>query len=305
MIEENLNSRGKVKRMLDTGQAKEILRGELIIDDKVIQKALDCVHVGFAERKHFADILEIDVVTVAPYAVIEDKGNVDFDADHYRFPDLRKWVTQTGRFTFAILDGAFERGIYAQGIEAFFSTLGTSPVMLQEWIQAVEKLNLDLVQRLAVEGVDGIILADDVAYAGGLMVNPKSLRDYFIPSLARQVEKIKYYGLPVFYHSDGNYRMVLGDILQAGFDGLHCIDRNSGMDISALQQEVGERICLWGHLDVRDLEEVVQDREVLAKKAQSIKELAFGHRFLLGTSSGLFEGVNIKGLKALYQRVNC
>lgn len=286
-----LNSREKVKRLINTGEAEEILKGELVIEDRVVQKFLDCEHVGFEERKSFVDSLGIDIITVSP----------DQNA---QFTDLRKWVTQTGCFTFAILDGAFERGMQMQGMEKFFHLLKDSPTVLQEWIQAVEKLNLNLVQRLEAEGVDGIILADDIAYAGGLMVHPQSLRDYFIPSLARQVEQIKRSGLPVFYHSDGNYRAVVEDILQTGFDGLHCIDRKSGMDISALQKEVGERICFWGHLDVQDLEEVVQEPGALEEKAKLIKKLASGHRFLLGTSSGLFEGMNIQGLRGLYQKLH-
>lgn len=287
---DDLNPREKVKHLIDTGETEEVLKGELVIEDKVVQKALGCEYVGFEERKRFVDSLGMDVITLSP-----DKND--------QFPDLQKWADQTGRFTFAILDGAFERGMQVQGMGEFFHLLKTSPIALKEWIQGVEKINLKLVQRLEAEGVDGIILADDVAYAGGLMAHPQSLRDYFIPSLARQVEKIKHYGLPVFYHSDGNYRMVLEDILQAGFDGLHCIDRNSGMDISALQKEVGERICLWGHLDIQDLMEVVQEPGALEEKAKSIKELASGHRFLLGTSSGLFEGMNIDGLRQIYQKL--
>lgn len=300
---DNLNSREKVKHLIDTGETEEVLKGELVIEDKVVQKFLDCEHVGFEERKSFVDSMEFDIITVSPQAMNDGKQIKDLNVNNYQFMDLQRWVTQTGFFTFAILDGAFERGMQVQGMGEFFQLLKTSPTALKEWIQGVEKINLKLVQRLEAEGVDGIILADDVAYAGGLMAHPQSLRDYFIPSLARQVEKIKHYGLPVFYHSDGNYQMVLEDILQAGFDGLHCIDRNSGMDISALQKEVGDRICLWGHLDIQDLMEVVQEPGALEEKAKLIKELASGHRFLLGTSSGLFEGMNIDGLRQIYQKL--
>ncbi|HVJ47739.1 uroporphyrinogen decarboxylase family protein [Desulfitobacterium sp.] len=299
----DLNSREKVKRLIRTGKSEEVLKGELVIEDEVVRKALACEHVGFEEKKSFVESFGLDLITVSPQAMNESKQIKDLSSKDYQFPDLQKWVTQTECFTFAILDGAFERGIQTQGMGEFFRLLRTAPTALQEWNQAVEKLNLNLVQRLEAEGVDGIILADDVAYAGGLMVHPQSLKDHFMPSLARQVEEIKRSGLTVFYHSDGNYRMVLDDILQAGFDGLHCIDRNSNMEIAELQKEVGDQICLWGHLDVQDLEEVVQDLGSLEQQTKSIKNLASGHRFLLGTSSGLFEGMNIQGLKELYQNL--
>jgi uroporphyrinogen decarboxylase len=265
------NSRKKVKRLIYSGEAEEVLKGELIIEDKVVKKALACENVEFEERKQFVDSLELDLVTISPRPICEDGRIEYFNAKNFHFPDLRKWVTQTGYFTFAILDGAFERGIETHGMGEFFSLLKTSTIELQEWIRAVEKFNLDLVQRLKAEGVDGIILADDVAYTGGLMAHPQNLRDYFFPSLARQVEEIKRSGLTVFYHSDGNYQVLLEDIIQAGFDGLHCIDRNSGMDISLLQREAGDRICLWGHLDMQDLEEVAKEPKKLEEKTEAIK----------------------------------
>lgn len=76
------------------------------------------------------------------------------------------------------------------------------------------------------------------------------------------------------------------------------------MDISQLQKEVKPNICLWGHLDVQDLEEVAHNPNQLKQKKQWIKELASEHRLLLGTSSGLFRGINIQGLNALYQKIN-
>lgn len=304
MINENLNSRERVKRLIFTGVTEKILKGELLIEDHVVQKVLDCNYVGFEERKSFADSLGLDLMTVSPRA-IDAGGQIENRAENYYIPDLQKWATQTKYFIFAILDGAFERGIKLWGLEEFFRMVKASSSALQAWIQTIERVNLNLIQRLAAEGADGIIIADDIAFAGGLIAHPQSLKNYFIPSLARQVEEIKRTGLIAFYHSDGNYRKVLQDILQAGFDGLHCIDKNSKMDISQLYKEVEPKICLWGHLDVRDLEEAAQDPQKLELKKHWIKELASEHRFLLGTNSGLFEGINIQGLKMLYQNINC
>lgn len=298
-----LNSREKVKRLILKGEADKVLKGELVIEKAIVQEGLPGEWVEFEERRAFAESLTLDLVTISPKV----KNTEDFFKDlmnpaNYEFPDVQKWAIQTKFFTFAILDGAFERGMRAWEFGEFFRVIKSSPLVLQEWLHSVEKLNLDLAQKLEVDGVDGIILADDVAFSGGLMVHPQILKEYFFPSLLHQVEQIKRMGLTVFYHSDGNYQKVLEDIVQTGFDGLHCIDRNSGMEISEVQKKVGDRLCLWGHLDMQDLEEAAQSMEQLEHKVQSINALAAGKRFILGTNSGLFEGMNIQGLKALYQR---
>lgn len=303
MITRNLNSREQVKELIRTGKAQKILKGELIIEDEIVQRYLACEHVGFEERKCFIESIGLDLVTVSPHPMDEYQIK-NFKGKDYPLLKLRNWVTQTQYFTFAIINGAFEQGIQTWGLENFFRLVKGQSSLLEEWIQTIEKINLNLIQRITAEGADGIIIADDIAYAGGLMANPQSLRNSFIPSLVCQVEEIKRNGLIAFFHSDGNYRKILQDILEAGFDGLHCIDKNSKMDISQLQKEVKPNICLWGHLDVQDLEEVAHNPNQLKQKKQWIKELASEHRLLLGTSSGLFRGINIQGLNALYQKIN-
>ncbi|WP_425804360.1 uroporphyrinogen decarboxylase family protein [Desulfitobacterium sp. Sab5] len=300
MISKSLNSREQVKKLIQTGKADKILKGELVIDNEIVKSSLGCEYVGFEEKKCFVESLGLDLITVSPHSMDEYQIK-NFKTEDYPMLDLRNWITRTKYFTFAIIDGAFEQGIQTWGLEKFFHLVKERSSSLEEWIQTIEKINLNLIRKLAAEGTDGIIIADDIAYAGGLIASPQSFRNYFIPSLVHQVEEIKRNGLIAFYHSDGNYQKVLQDIVKAGFDGLHCIDRNSKMDISQLQKEVGPNICLWGHLDVQDLEEVAHNPNQLKQKKQWIKELASEHRLLLGTSSGLFQGINIQGLHALYQ----
>jgi uroporphyrinogen decarboxylase len=106
--------------------------------------------------------------------------------------------------------------------------------------------------------------------------------------------------LPVFYHSDGNYRDFIPDIIEAGFNGLHCLDKSSGMEITQVQQHIGNALCLWGHLDVADATQA-GDAKKLPDLVDSIWRLASGKKFILGTNSGLFEGMDLEGLRALYR----
>ena len=43
---------------------------------------------------------------------------------------------------------------------------------LVDLVTSVEKLNLELVRRLSAGGVDGIIIAEDIAYQKGLLISP-------------------------------------------------------------------------------------------------------------------------------------
>ena len=46
---------------------------------------------------------------------------------------------------------------------------------------------------------------------------------------------------------------IMDDLLAAGFDGLHPIERIAGMDLAAVRRHVGSRIFLCGGIDVSQL----------------------------------------------------
>ncbi len=290
-----------VARSIAEGVRERVPKGELCIADSLIQKALNCPEVGFQERRAFVAVMNLDIFTLSP--IYPEQGKRLPASGETVWPALKEWTTETSLFTFALLDGAFEWGLRTMGFQEFLLLPRSSPLILKGFIRSVEELNGSLIRLLAESGIDGIILADDIAFSKGLMLQPSVLREYFFPSLSRQVALAERSGLPVFYHSDGRYWDVVEDVIEAGFAGLHCVDRASGMDISRLQAKVGNSLCLWGHLDAGDAEKAgdpVMRQELL----HSAQQLARDKRFILGTNSGLFEGMDIEGLRALYRSLD-
>lgn len=289
-----------IGKSITEGARDQVAKGELCIDDGVVRQALRCKRVGFEERLAFVAGMNLDIFTVAP--VYPEQGKRLPRPDECLWPDLKKWVAETPLYTCALLDGAFEWGLRVLGFQDFLILDRTSPVAFNNFIKAVEDLNQSLIRFLAESGIDAIIIGDDIAYNKGLMLSPAVLREHFFPSLSKQVAVAAHKGLPVFYHSDGNYRDVVGDIVNAGFNGLHCIDRDSGMDLSWLYSEIGDKLCLWGHLDASAIVQA-GDPVLLKDWAMSIRRFASGKKFILGTNSGMFEGMDVEGLRILYQAV--
>ena len=178
-----------------------------------------------------------------------------------------------------------------------------SPAALNDLIKEVEKRNFYQIDKLVDEGINGIILADDIAHQQGLFANPKILKENFIPSLARQAEKVRAKDLPVFYHSDGNYLPVLEEIVQAGFSGLQCLEKSAGMELEKLRDSFGDTLCYWGYIETEDLA-VAADEEQLQALAAVHRNLAAGQKYILGTTSGLFAGMELQTLQKLYQMLS-
>ncbi len=294
------NSRERVRLAIKHKKSDKLPKGELVLDDAAIGKFLAVQNVGFDERSDFIEQLGLDLISLSPVNNCPT-GKLPYKAD-LAWPDLEKWVNKTSLFTFAIIDGAFEVGIRTLGFMEFLRLPRTSPLSLRDFINKVEKLNIEMIKELAHRGMDGIILADDIAYNKNLFINPITLREYFIPSLARQVKEAHRLNLTVFFHSDGNYRDILTDLMNIGFQGLHCLDRNSGMTISDVRLLVGDKLCLWGHLDVEDVNRA-NDPIHLDELVSPIRQLHQQKGFILGTTSGIFEGMDLTALKNIYQSV--
>ncbi|MDN5293384.1 MAG: uroporphyrinogen decarboxylase [Eubacteriales bacterium] len=289
-------SRERVYKTIKQEPVEDVVKGELIIEDNVIAKTLNKQSIGFEERYEFIKWLELDIVTIAPLK----KGNEIPQVSELVFPDLEKWAA-TSLFIFAILDGPFEVGLRFLGLNKFFSLLKKSPQEVLELVEKVENTNRRKIKELAQRGINGVVLADDIAFKQGLYVNPKFLREYFFPSYTRLVEEIKKQNLVAFFHSDGNYRQVLADIIKAGFDGVHCLDRDSGMDIKETREEVGKALCLWGHLTVEDLK-MAKHPESREEVRSFAKKLSARGGFILGTTTGIYDGLDLEGLALLYRR---
>ncbi|NLZ38678.1 MAG: hypothetical protein GX893_03630 [Firmicutes bacterium] len=297
-LKHDLTSRELVQKVLQHKVSDYLPKGELCINEDVIQQSLGAEKVGFPEKLAFVQGMGLDIYSLSPqYSFKPEKLPA---RETYRWPDLKEWTVNTSIFIFGVLDGAFEWGMRLLGPQKFCSQL-RSRLMVEALIAQVEKLNFYMIDKLAGEGVNGLILADDIAYQQGLFAHPKVFREFFIPSLARQVERILKLGLPVFYHSDGNYSSVLDDIIKTGITGLQCLEKTAGMQIEEIQSKVD--VCLWGHLDTDDLEAAANDAALLQELIKSARELAQGKKFILGTTSGLYAGMEIEALRSIYANV--
>ncbi|HZK24060.1 MAG TPA: uroporphyrinogen decarboxylase family protein [Oscillospiraceae bacterium] len=296
----NLSPRELVQWVLENGVTDRIPKGELCITDGAIRKVMRVPEAGFTEKKAFAETMGLDIYSLSPQYPQQEKSLPT--KKEYLWPELKNWTVDSPYFIFAVLDGAFEWGMRLLGFQEFCSNL-RSPLVMEALVEQVENLNFYMIEKLAAEGVNGFILADDIAHQQGLFARPQVFQEFFIPSLARQVEQILRLDLPVFYHSDGNYRAVISDIINTGVSGLECLEKTAGMHIKELQALLGPQVCLWGHLDTDDLEAAAQDASLLTPLLDNTLALAQGKRFILGTTSGLFEGMQLEVLQELYASV--
>jgi uroporphyrinogen decarboxylase len=217
--------------------------------------------------------------------------------------DIEEWTKKTDLFVFALLDGGFSHGIKRWGFERFLLMLTRTAPEIAPFLEKVEGFNAALARRAADRGASGIVIADDIAFNRGPLVQPEILRRFLFPSLARQTEMFRHAGLHVLFHSDGNLHSLMEDIVLTGVDGLHCIEETAGMDLAVVKRQYGSRLCLWGNLNPALLVGSQNPEDVTAKVRRILKAGSPGGGFIFGTSSGLFKAMNPELLELAYKTV--
>lgn len=151
-------------------------------------------------------------------------------------------------------------------------------------------------------GADMILIADDIAYNSGPFLPPRSMERIAWPFYSDMIRRIKAHReVPVFFHTDGNINSLLPHIVACGFDGLQSIQPSAGMDIAAVKQSYGQRLCLMGNLDLDRLMTFGRPEEVAAQARWLCDTIGRDGGFILSTCNILIDAIPPANALAMYR----
>ncbi len=108
------------------------------------------------------------------------------------------------------------------GWEPFLLATALAPERFARVLDCFGEASLAVARGWAqTDGVELVVIHDDLAGTRGLVLSPDFLREYCLPWYRRIFEAIHDQGRKVLYMCDGNYLPFLDDILSAGPDGLY------------------------------------------------------------------------------------
>ena len=149
-------------------------------------------------------------------------------------------------------------------------------------------------KQVCAIGFDLVWTADDIAFKNGLLLSPKMFRERILPHVRKVAESIN---IPWILHSDGNLTAVLDDLVDLGISGLHPIEP-AVMDIRALKQRYGKRLCLIGNVDVHTLS-AGTPAQVEAEVAGLLRDVAPGGGYMLSSGNSLASYCRLENIRAM------
>jgi uroporphyrinogen-III decarboxylase len=148
--------------------------------------------------------------------------------------------------------GPFLRSTYVRGETQYLMDIARDP----ELAKAIADKMADHLTAVGVQEIKrwslqetGIWIFDDIAYNAGPMFSPASFERIFLPSYRRMVKAYKQAGAKyVFFHSDGDFRLVLDMLIDAGVDGINPVEPRANMKVPELRKRY-PKLILTGGMD--------------------------------------------------------
>ncbi len=138
------------------------------------------------------------------------------------------------------------------GWELFSYLLADDPGVIAETFETVNRHEVDRVHRVADRRISPLVVAYcDIASAADVILSPRYLRAEFFPRLKRLVDAWHEHGVKVIYHSEGNLKKVLDDLVACGIDGLNPLEPEN-LSLEYVRR-AHPRLVLWGGIDDKRL----------------------------------------------------
>jgi len=173
--------------------------------------------------------------------------------------------------------------------------------LAHEVLELVCEFAIDLARRAVQAGADVIMLGDDYAYNSGPMMSPATFKDFIQPRLKRVVQAVHGAGAFCVKHSDGNLWPILDMILDCEVDAINPLEPVAGMDICAIKQRYGQKVCLIGNIDCGELLSHGEQPEVANKVRETISIAGVNGGYILSSSNTIHSSVKPENYRVMIE----
>jgi hypothetical protein len=105
--------------------------------------------------------------------------------------------------------------------------------------------NRRLTEHCAKHNVAIMMQGTDFCMNTGPIMSPLTLRKIFFPMMKRVNDDVIKAGMHSFFHCCGNTTQILGDFVEAGYEGYQSIQLSSGLDNAEIKKKYGDRLTMW------------------------------------------------------------
>lgn len=222
-----------------------------LLPDKNINEHIgmpgDGARVGEAsDRNCFGRVYGLDEAILTPFADPDDPDLYSEIRD-----DIRFHKEKMGRAVFVQTPGVFEAAGTFLGLQQELEATILHPRKLAGLFEKIATWGIRYIDNVVDLGCDAVHVSDDWGSNRGLLLSPEALRDLVFPYEKMIADHAHKRGVALSLHSDGNIWRAMDMVVELGFQIVHPVQKSAGMDCAEFKRLYGQRLCMYGGLDVR------------------------------------------------------
>ena len=190
--------------------------------------------------------------------------------------------------------------LFSMPMMDFAIALHDNRPLLEKMMEIFIEWNCAVIERLQrVGGIDFFLTANDMAFKTGPFVSPSVFREFFLPRMQIVADTIK---LPWAFHSDGDLSLVMDDLLTLGMNAINPIEPPC-MDMKVAKKKWGDRVCLWGNVDLHHALTIGTVEEVESEVIRCMNEGAPGGGYICASSNSLTNYCKVENVWAMIDAI--
>ncbi len=307
--------------------------------NKILGKNYPTDYQHFERDRHIREYLNMDFVNVGDWPRKEigkdEKGNTVYlsnygyefivgaskhitkppiddieDAKQYVKPNIKnvdpslvkRYKEETDFFVFAQIGGPVSMLDEMFPMEDYMVYCLTNTEEMKIITDKVIEYEIEKAKLFIDNGADAIFFADDIAFNTGTFLPPHIMDELVWPYYKKVFNEIKAYkDIPIIAHSDGDLNSVMDKYVESGFDGLQSIQPSAGMDIAEIKAKYGEKLCLWGNIDLDYVMSFAKPNEVKKVVRETIDIASVGSGFILSTCNSMVDSIPPENVLAMME----
>lgn len=147
----------------------------------------------------------------------------------------------------------------------------------------------ELAKRQVDAGADFIVQNSDFGYNSGPFISPAHFREFVTPYMTETVGVIHDLKTPVILHSDGDLRLLLGQLYSTGVDGYQSVDPQAHMDIKTVREQYPDWL-LMGNVACNLLQDT-DEQKIRDAAKYCMAYGGMGKKYIFSTSNCIFAGM--------------
>ena len=177
---------------------------------------------------------------------LHTKEYPSWDGFRQIFSEYRK----LDKFIAVFVYGPWEETWRHHGYENSLMDMAVEPDMMEEMFRKAADLLIDTTRYMISVGCrpDAVWLAEDMGCTRSTLFSRRSYRDLLWPYHKKIGDFLHENGLYYFMHSCGFIEPFLPDLIEAGLDVIQALQANTGMTLTKLKPEYGDRLTFFGNI---------------------------------------------------------